>query len=207
MWALVYYRIDGERRKIMSIGEKIADLRKRDKMSQEELAEKVGVARQTISKWELDETSPDIKQAQELSKIFHISLDELVGNEIQSVVVEKISNTEKLAGMIIKILKVAGIIIVAMIVIEMAFLIGAIFFLSPHKDNVNSSSNVSISCTVDDGKYEISLDNKKVFNCKNCTKDMEDDIVELIDYDDYGMTQDNILNYFEDHKINCEMKE
>lgn len=191
----------------MSMGEKIADLRKRDKMSQEELAEKVGVARQTISKWELNETAPDIKQAQELSKIFHISLDELVGNEIQSVVVEKISNTEKLAGMIIKILKVAGIIIVAMIVIEMAFLIGAIFFLSPHKDNVNSSSNVSISCTVDNGKYEINLDNKKVFNCKNCTKDMEDDIAELIDYDDYGLTQDNILNYFEDHKINCEMKE
>ncbi|MDE6292360.1 MAG: helix-turn-helix domain-containing protein, partial [Bacilli bacterium] len=77
----------------MSLGEKISELRKREAMSQEELAEKVGVARQTISKWELEETAPDIKQAQELSKIFHISLDELVGNELNSIVVEKISNT------------------------------------------------------------------------------------------------------------------
>ena len=43
----------------MKIGKKIMDLRKKNGLSQEELAEKVGVARQTISKWELGETSPD----------------------------------------------------------------------------------------------------------------------------------------------------
>ncbi|MDE6141658.1 MAG: helix-turn-helix domain-containing protein, partial [Bacilli bacterium] len=45
----------------MDLGEKIANLRKESKLSQEELAEKIGVARQTISKWELNETAPDIK--------------------------------------------------------------------------------------------------------------------------------------------------
>lgn len=190
----------------MSIGEKIADLRRRDKMSQEDLAEKVGVARQTISKWELDETSPDIKQAKELSKIFHISLDELVGNEIQNVVVEKISNTEKLAGMIITILKVVGIIIVTMIVIEIAFLIGAIFFFSPRVINESSNNNYSLSCIVND-EYIVSLDEKKIFKCENCTNEIEKDILELIDYDDYGVTQDNILVYFDGEDINCEMKE
>ena len=50
----------------MEIGKKIMELRKKNGFSQEELAEKVGVARQTISKWELSETSPDLKQAKEL---------------------------------------------------------------------------------------------------------------------------------------------
>ena len=59
----------------MEIGKKIMELRKKNGLSQEELAEKVGVARQTISKWELGETSPDLKQSKELSKIFNVSLD------------------------------------------------------------------------------------------------------------------------------------
>jgi transcriptional regulator with XRE-family HTH domain len=56
----------------MNLGNKIIELRKKNNLSQEELAEKVGVTRQTISKWELEETSPDIKQAKNLSKIFNI---------------------------------------------------------------------------------------------------------------------------------------
>ncbi len=65
----------------MDLGNQIHELRKKHNLSQEQLAEKVGVARQTISKWELGETSPDIKQAKTLSEIFNISLDELVGNK------------------------------------------------------------------------------------------------------------------------------
>ena len=61
----------------MEIGNKILELRKKNNLSQEALAEKIGVSRQTISKWELGETSPDIKQAKELSKVFNVSLDEL----------------------------------------------------------------------------------------------------------------------------------
>lgn len=62
------------------LGENILKLRKKQGLSQEHLAEKIGVTRQTISNWELGESSPDIKQAKELSKIFNISLDQLVGN-------------------------------------------------------------------------------------------------------------------------------
>ena len=65
----------------MEIGKKIMELRKKNGFSQEELAELVGVARQTISKWELGETSPDLKQAKELSKIFKVSLDDLTDND------------------------------------------------------------------------------------------------------------------------------
>ena len=90
----------------MNLGNKIVNLRKKNNLSQEELAEKVGVTRQTISKWELEETTPDIKQAKALSKIFKVSLDELTDNDVESVLIEKVSNTEKLAGLIIKILKI-----------------------------------------------------------------------------------------------------
>lgn len=64
----------------MDIGKNILNLRKSARLSQEQLAEKMKVTRQTISNWELEESSPDIKQAKELSKIFNISLDQLVNN-------------------------------------------------------------------------------------------------------------------------------
>lgn len=108
----------------MELGEKILELRKKMNFSQEELAEKVNVTRQTISKWELGETCPDIKQAKELSKIFSVSLDELVGNDISEVVVEKVSNTEKLAGLILRVLRYLGIILVCLVVVDVvAFII------------------------------------------------------------------------------------
>ena len=96
----------------MEIGKKIMNLRKKIGLSQEELAEKVGVARQTISKWELGETSPDIKQAKELSKIFNVSLDELADNDLKNVLVEKTSNTEKLAGLTLKLIKFITVFII-----------------------------------------------------------------------------------------------
>ncbi len=112
----------------MEIGNKIQELRKKNNLSQEELAEKLGVARQTISKWELGETSPDLKQSKELSKVFNVSLDELVDNELKSVLVEKVSNTEKLAGLILKFIKVFGIFILTVLVLWLLFMIVVIIF-------------------------------------------------------------------------------
>ena len=47
-------------------------------MSQEEVAGKLGVSRQTISKWETDETLPDIRQSKRLAVMYGLSLDELI---------------------------------------------------------------------------------------------------------------------------------
>ena len=112
----------------MELGEKILELRKKMGFSQEELADKVSVSRQTISKWELGETCPDIKQAKELSKIFKVSLDELVGNDVNNVMIEKVSNTEKLAGLILKGLKYFGILFGCMLLVDIIVFI--IFFVS-----------------------------------------------------------------------------
>ena len=67
----------------MSLGNSLFSARKKSALSQEDVAEKLGVSRQTISKWELDETLPDIRQSKELSVLYHITLDELVNFDIE----------------------------------------------------------------------------------------------------------------------------
>lgn len=62
----------------MKFEEKLMTLRKEKGWSQEELSNKIGVSRQTISKWESAQTTPELNKLRELSKIFEISIDELV---------------------------------------------------------------------------------------------------------------------------------
>ena len=134
----------------MEIGKKIMDLRKKNGLSQEELAEKVGVARQTISKWELGETSPDLKQSKELSKIFNVSLDELVDNDIKDVLVEKTSNTEKLAGLILKLIK---IVIIFIIIVPILYIVAFIIFKNVRENNSGRLMDVSIECVLHGETY------------------------------------------------------
>lgn len=65
----------------MTFAEKLKSIRKKAGMSQEKLAEKIGVSRQAITKWETDAGVPDIDNMMALSSLFNISLDELLSNE------------------------------------------------------------------------------------------------------------------------------
>ena len=65
----------------MTLGKKILELRKKKGLSQEALSEIMDVTRQTISNWELDETSPNPEQLKMLSKEFNVSIDELLDND------------------------------------------------------------------------------------------------------------------------------
>lgn len=103
----------------MALGQNILELRKKNGLSQEQLAEKILVSRQTISNWELSETSPNPEQLKLLSKTLNVSVDELLENDVKEILVKKVSNTEKLAGIIIKMLKVIGIIFIVMFVIDL----------------------------------------------------------------------------------------
>lgn len=64
----------------MKFNEKLLDLRRRKGWSQEELGNKLDVSRQTISKWEIGATTPELENLVMLSEIFDISIDELVDN-------------------------------------------------------------------------------------------------------------------------------
>ena len=66
----------------MTIGEKIAHLRIVNNISQDELAKMMDVSRQTLSKWENDETQPQLDNIKELCKLFKISADELIDEKV-----------------------------------------------------------------------------------------------------------------------------
>ena len=134
----------------MEIGNKIVELRKKKGLSQEELAEEVGVARQTISKWELGETAPDLKQAKKLSEIFKVSLDELTNNDIKEVLVETTANTEKLAGLTLKTLRILAI----FIIISPVLVVGLKMLVKYDREhNSGRLMNAKIECTLHDESY------------------------------------------------------
>jgi len=83
----------------MVIGEKITELRKKYNYTQENLAEKIGVTRQTLSNWESNITSPDLNQASLLCKELKININDLLDNELELDVKDNSNNIlNKLVG-------------------------------------------------------------------------------------------------------------
>ena len=82
----------------MTIGETIAALREKAGLSQEALAEKCSVSRQSISKWETNQTFPQIDKVVLLSEIFGISVDELVKSNQKSLAPATVKTTGKYFG-------------------------------------------------------------------------------------------------------------
>jgi len=132
----------------MIVGNKIFEIRKLNNLSQEQLAEKMSVTRQTISKWELGETAPDIEQSKKLSKIFNISLDDLTNNDIKNILIDKVDKSEKLIKKIINILKII-LLVILIIVISLLFMI----FCKDYFDVQPVETMQSIECKIDGEEY------------------------------------------------------
>lgn len=66
---------------ILSVGKRLQSLRREHNMSQEVLAEQIGVTRQTISKWERGQSEPDLASLLRLSEIFGVTADDLLGSQ------------------------------------------------------------------------------------------------------------------------------
>lgn len=132
----------------MDLGNNILNYRKKENLSQEDLARKVGVTRQTISKWELNETSPDLKQSIKLAKIFNISLDELTNN-IKENKKEKITSIKKTS----KVIAFIFYIILLIFIIETI----AIAFYSFGYNYHNGTSSIAIVCTLDKEEYAFAI--------------------------------------------------
>lgn len=71
------------------LSEKLITLRKKSGMSQQELADRICVTRQTISNWECGQGAPALDKAAELAAIFHVGLDDLVGDHVDIIVKSK----------------------------------------------------------------------------------------------------------------------
>lgn len=143
----------------MTLGEKIYNLRKSKKLSQEGLAEIVNVTRQTISNWELGETSPNPEQLKLLSKALNVSVDELLDNELQNILVEKVNKTEKLSSNIVKILKFLGICFALLLVIDVITFI--VFNPFKHSKDNNETETVKITCKLNDSTYKYLIEYDK----------------------------------------------
>ena len=128
----------------MKFNEKLIMLRKQHNLSQEQVAEKLGVARQTISKWELGETTPEMDKLIIMSELYNITLDELIKEENEGKVVNDPNNTnsQKLAGMTIKILKGIGIFILIVAILYVFLMI--IGFVAFNKVETNSDSKTTV---------------------------------------------------------------
>ena len=70
----------------MQLGNSLASARKKSGFSQEEVAERLGVSRQTILKWESSETLPDIRQSKQLAVLYHLTLDALIDFDLDQAV-------------------------------------------------------------------------------------------------------------------------
>lgn len=68
----------------MKLSDKILTLRKRGGMSQEELAEKLNVSRQAVSRWELGSAQPDANNILQISKLFGVTADYLLNDDYDS---------------------------------------------------------------------------------------------------------------------------
>ncbi len=99
------------------LGNKIQKLRKENNLTQEELAEKIDVTRQTISKWELNESTPDIIYSKKIAETFNISLDELLEISLEEQLIKKIDNNRNISKLTFVSLIIIGILIVGLLII------------------------------------------------------------------------------------------
>ena len=124
----------------MALGQNILEFRKKNGLSQEGFGEKVDVTRQTISNWELEETTPNSDQLKALSKALNVSIDELLDNDIENVVVSRLKVTEKQQKSIKKILKGLIIAFIGFLIVDIiAFAICFFGHFGPFKQKQSES--------------------------------------------------------------------
>lgn len=79
------------------IGERLAELRIKHHMTQEEFAERLDVSRQAVSKWELDKTLPDVNKLLKISELYQVNVDYLLKGTVEEPVSDK-SNEEHISA-------------------------------------------------------------------------------------------------------------
>ena len=152
-----------------NIGAKIAELRKSKNLSQADLAQKLCVSNKTISKWECGNGTPDIEILSKMSKIFDVTIDEMVNStDKKEIDMEKqIKNNEELSNSkniskksLVTILSSAALILVLCVSL-------LCYFFIPRTPMVKGSDlfeinqeNSTLYCAVDNNKSILSLNNQ-----------------------------------------------
>lgn len=166
----------------MKFGENLYQLRKSAKLSQETLAEKVGVSRQSVSKWENGDAYPEMENIMKLCKIFHCKINDLVHDNIQDIdsLDEEIKMTKvkfekdkqkrlKIISKIIYVIAKIGKIFtrIGVVGLSIALIIGSVFIGSTNIEPITENEdelvfkigNFSVNFQVKDSELKLSTQN------------------------------------------------
>lgn len=117
----------------MSLGERLISFRKKLNLSQEEVAEKLGVTRQTVSKWETDQSTPDFDKIVPICELYSISTNELINGEVEEIKsVDVVDNNKRTKGIILGVFLYFVAVISIMITVPVLTInpvVGAAIFL------------------------------------------------------------------------------
>lgn len=155
----------------MKFGENLRNLRKRKNISQEMLAEKVGVSRQSVSKWETGDAYPEMNNILELCKIFHCHINELVNDsildvdelddDVKSCVVKfKKDQQSKMKGLS-KAISVISRLMTIIVIVCIPIIVAVMIILGVMASKVEISSN-EIRLTGTEDKLVVTLEDNKV---------------------------------------------
>lgn len=157
----------------MSLGERLYELRKKKGLSQEEVAEKLNVTRQSVSKWETDESKPDFDKIVPICELYEISTNELLGGtkeekEEQEVEVINKDNKKKRALIITSAIFLYFLALIWIIVSEVSFnlnegfMVGGFFLLCGIATCMLIYQGIVLSTTITKKKKEKTVNEKKL---------------------------------------------
>ncbi len=176
----------------MKFGENLYGLRKNAKMSQEKLAEMVGVSRQSVSKWENGESYPEMDNILKLCNIFHCKINDLVHEDMQDIdsldedikmsVVKLEKSKQKKLKVLSKIIYILAKIgkIVTRVACWCAVIASILCVVVLANTNIKSDKNIEFGWGVDIAEYVETEDGKVIVkgfdeNKELITKEIEDE--------------------------------
>ncbi len=168
----------------MKFGENLRSLRKSKKLSQEELAEKMNVSRQSVSKWETGDAYPEMNNILELCKIFHCHINELVNDSISDIdsldeevkmnVIKfkkeqqtKMKGLSKAISIIAKIGRVITLVCIPVVLIFMIIFGFVIKDVEVTDNKIEWHGNDVISLIEEDDKITLKVDNMVLVDTNN----------------------------------------
>ena len=186
------------------LGSNILELRKKKGLSQEELSEKVGVTRQTISNWELNETQPNPEQLKLLSKALNVSVDELIDNDIKNALIEKTIRTEANSSQALKIVKLILYFLLGIIVF--IIIIAVLFSVKPSSRDVKvyDTYGTPLKCSIGNTTYTYLIESDIDDNIiEHSGSEYIANIVKDKEFKKGKMLVEYIISYFKDNNGSC----
>ena len=182
----------------MSFGKNINKLRKKAGYSQEELGDKIGVTRQTISKWELEQTSPSLSDINKIAQVFSVKIDDLIKDEK-----DNNSNTEetvlKKNNKYSKVIFILLLITFLFLILICIYRFYVIFNVKLWLDKAASFDNDNYfieEIISQDGKI---VENDKMYFYKEKIKYVKGNLLNNFEIDSYEIIDDEFY-YFVDNK-------